>query len=615
MEEEKIVPSDWSKIKSVRVIPESELPTLADCPWPHPDSHATEAGYPIWGSYGGDSTRKRFYAQTSYLDTGRIIRLVFKVKKGVATPSHPLWIGLMGLDTLNEPEKMWDPSKWPWAGYLEDLPTVQDHYYLCVDLNEGFWTTSPIFLFFCTDAPYQTWYPIGYTAQSTLAPLNKYSLNEPGEADGWEEMDNYYHLLFIPYTNGAGAIIEPDTSIESPVFPSTAHEGTPYEFSFTQKNPTAFPCGCPSTLYYDIIDRDSGDPIGDKVTHTLVCGYGAINWGGSINFTGSGTFHGRLRAGHYAGGAWPVDDTYDFDVIITDGEEDWLEEAVTCKWVDGYQDHGPQVNTFDIDETIFAYSEVHTTGDLYGKTLRQEWWYDTGSGLEKKWEYSWTCPSHYTGWSTWTWWAIGQSYGCGTGHIKVYLDGVYLGKTNNFTITAPDCSHWTSRPLCIDAGCYWWGYGELPYCHDTPPVCELINNQTDCEANDCYWYNDSCHSDPQTEEVLADLIESQSTFYTGPFAPGSIETLAILAVKNIGTKAGRLHYYMYEYPGTPNENLIASNSYTPVNPGATHMFPAITLPVSNTIGTWPLGVKVWGESENEPSWGTMRTKQFNINFK
>ncbi|MCK4365477.1 MAG: hypothetical protein KAW45_05460 [Thermoplasmatales archaeon] len=127
-----------------------------------------------------------------------------------------------------------------------------------------------------------------------------------------------------------------------------------------------------------------------------------------------------------------VDGTYDFDVQI-ENKGDELTEAVTCEWVNGYQDHGPKVTQFDIDQTVYAYVEIHGS-DLYGKTVKHEWWYNG----EKKWEWSKTCSNHYTGWGSWTWWAIGQAYGLGTGYIKVFLDGVYMGKTNDYTVVEED---------------------------------------------------------------------------------------------------------------------------------------------------------------------------------
>jgi len=116
-------------------------------------------------------------------------------------------------------------------------------------------------------------------------------------------------------------------------------------------------------------------------------------------------------------------------IIVNTSVVDTLTEAVTCGWVDGYQDHGAKVTEFDIDETVYAYIEIHGD-DLYGKTVRHEWWYN---GV-KRWEWTKTCGSHYTGWSTWTWWDIGLVYGAGSGYVKVYLDNAYMGKTNDYSI-------------------------------------------------------------------------------------------------------------------------------------------------------------------------------------
>jgi len=113
-----------------------------------------------------------------------------------------------------------------------------------------------------------------------------------------------------------------------------------------------------------------------------------------------------------------------------------LSEALTCKWVDGYQNHGSQVTEFDIAEDVYAYAEIHGS-DMYGKTVRHEWWYKEigASNFTKKWEWEATCGGHYTEWASWTWWDIGNSYGTGEGYIKIYLDGVYLGKTNNYSVS------------------------------------------------------------------------------------------------------------------------------------------------------------------------------------
>jgi len=38
-------------------------------------------------------------------------------------------------------------------------------------------------------------------------------------------------------------------------------------------------------------------------------------------------------------------------------------------------------------------------------------------------------------------------------------------------------------------------------------TCEQFNNETECLAHECYWYNDSCHSTPETQG-LADITDT-----------------------------------------------------------------------------------------------------------
>lgn len=116
-----------------------------------------------------------------------------------------------------------------------------------------------------------------------------------------------------------------------------------------------------------------------------------------------------------------------------------LEVAITTDWVADWQDHGLLKREFALDQDVFAYLEV-SGDDLFGLKMTHEWWYDNGTGLEFKWNWSTTCGEHWTGWATWTWWAIGLDYGKGLGIVKVYLDDVYAGETNLYAIdnTQPD---------------------------------------------------------------------------------------------------------------------------------------------------------------------------------
>lgn len=126
--------------------------------------------------------------------------------------------------------------------------------------------------------------------------------------------------------------------------------------------------------------------------------------------------------------------------------ESILAEAVTCKWVNGYADHGPQVTDFGIGEKVLAYSEIHAP-DMYGKVVKHEWWYKKAGESEftKRWEYIWDpIDGHYTGYANWTYWDIGSRYGAGTGYVKIFVDGRYLGRTNDYTVR---CAEGTRETL------------------------------------------------------------------------------------------------------------------------------------------------------------------------
>lgn len=44
------------------------------------------------------------------------------------------------------------------------------------------------------------------------------------------------------------------------------------------------------------------------------------------------------------------------------------------------------------------------------------------------------------------------------------------------------------------------------WCYIVPPPCSSYTNQVDCEANNCYWYDDACHSTPQKKEEIPWLL-------------------------------------------------------------------------------------------------------------
>ena len=58
--------------------------------------------------------------------------------------------------------------------------------------------------------------------------------------------------------------------------------------------------------------------------------------------------------------------------------------------------------------------------------------------------------------------------------------------------TPPTCSDFTNQSLCESNNCFWYNN----YCYSTSPTCTMLNNVADCTRFNCYWYDNSCHSTP-----------------------------------------------------------------------------------------------------------------------
>lgn len=109
--------------------------------------------------------------------------------------------------------------------------------------------------------------------------------------------------------------------------------------------------------------------------------------------------------------------------------------------------------------------------------------------------------------------------------------------------------------------------------------------------------------------VIIDILESQSIFEPGPIEPGSMTPIANVVYTNIGTTGGAVYMNFYTNPNTPQEE-ISNQITTTCDPGEikTH---GKTIIVPNTPGaTMSWGVKIWGEGEPEPAWGSAGAKIF-----
>ncbi len=137
-------------------------------------------------------------------------------------------------------------------------------------------------------------------------------------------------------------------------------------------------------------------------------------------------------------------------------------------------------------------------------------------------------------------------------------------------------------------------------------TCEDYTNQTECENAGCYWYDNSCHTDPMpVPDAIGYINFVDSVFFTGPLAPGQ-QQIGNCFYGNSGTEPGEIYFFLFEYPNTTQENMIFSQATYMVANQENQMLMYATIP-DNPGGTYPVGVKVWGEAENEPMWGTTGT--------
>jgi hypothetical protein len=112
-----------------------------------------------------------------------------------------------------------------------------------------------------------------------------------------------------------------------------------------------------------------------------------------------------------------------------------------------------------------------------------------------------------------------------------------------------------------------------------------------------------------TDTVLASgpylILDPVSAYYEGPFIAQTMQVICDIHARNDGNTAARVHIGLYEYPGTATEFQIGY-LYTgaTVAPGATVQQVFELIVPGEAAHTWPLGVKVWGDGEIVPSFGT-----------
>ena len=107
-------------------------------------------------------------------------------------------------------------------------------------------------------------------------------------------------------------------------------------------------------------------------------------------------------------------------------------------------------------------------------------------------------------------------------------------------------------------------------------------------------------------EVIG-AIHFSTEYYTGPFDPGSNVIVVDLRLENVGTEDGNIYFRLFEYPNTNDELMLEEDNMFCEHSAAFCNYGPIMILIPTGITSYPLGIKVWGEDESEPSWGAMGT--------
>lgn len=100
------------------------------------------------------------------------------------------------------------------------------------------------------------------------------------------------------------------------------------------------------------------------------------------------------------------------------------------------------------------------------------------------------------------------------------------------------------------------------------------------------------------------VIDPASMFSTGPFIAQTMQVICDIHARNDGNAAAQVHIGLYAYPGTASESQIGYLfTGADVAPGGTVQQVFELIVPGEHAHTWPLGVKVWGAGEVEPSFG------------
>jgi len=76
-------------------------------------------------------------------------------------------------------------------------------------------------------------------------------------------------------------------------------------------------------------------------------------------------------------------------------------------------------------------------------------------------------------------------------------NGLKVYGNNNIRLDR-GCQEYDGEDICLANDCYWYNRS----CHNMPPTCEELYDPDECYANDCYWYHGSCHDEPPPPDSI-----------------------------------------------------------------------------------------------------------------
>jgi len=232
---------------------------------------------------------------------------------------------------------------------------------------------------------------------------------------------------------------QPPNAPSTPSGPSSGDTGISYEYSTS----TIDPDGDQIKYGWDWNGNGNVDEWTSLYSSGSTCSK-------SHSWSSEGTYNVKVKAedSNGAQSSWSSAKT----VTISGGSEEvYLEEAITCGWSNVETgEHGPLKTDFDLGEEVHFYldwaSENH---DFYGDTVAYEWFHN-----DESWYYDYLITEHWTSVYWINNWAPPTS---GTGYIKAFWNGQYLGKTNDYTVLGSILEYSTDN---IDFGNKVQGQGD-----------------------------------------------------------------------------------------------------------------------------------------------------------